>query len=218
MDANATEEQQIEAFKKWWKENGSSIITGLLLGLAILFGARSWFAYQERTAENASDIYTSLMSALNSGDNLAVTQKAGMLIADFSGTPYASLAAMAVARVKLEEDELEAARAQLQWALDNAGSDVIRETARLRLVRVLIAEGKYADAEAMINQAEASEAFEPLYRELRGDIHFARGDTASARAEYEHALAAMTPDMPERQLVQLKYDNAAMPEAGGAGE
>jgi predicted negative regulator of RcsB-dependent stress response len=218
MDANATEEQQIEAFKKWWKENGSSIITGLLLGLAILFGARSWFAYQERTAENASDIYTSLMSALNSGDNLAVTQKAGMLIADFSGTPYASLAAMAVARVKLEEDELEAARAQLQWALDNAGSDVIRETARLRLVRVLIAEGKYADAEAMINQAEASEAFEPLYRELRGDIHFARGDTASARAEYEHALAAMTPDMPERQLVQLKYENAAMPEAGGAGE
>ena len=218
MDANATEEQQIEAFKKWWKENGSSIITGLLLGLAILFGARSWFAYQERTAENASDIYTSLMSALNSGDNLAVTQKAGMLIADFSGTPYASLAAMAVARVKLEEDELEAARAQLQWALDNAGSAVIRETARLRLVRVLIAEGKYADAEAMINQAEASEAFEPLYRELRGDIHFARGDTASARAEYEHALAAMTPDMPERQLVQLKYDNAAMPEAGGAGE
>ena len=218
MDANATEEQQIEAFKKWWKENGSSIITGLLLGLAILFGARSWFAYQERTAENASDIYTSLMSALNSGDTLAVTQKAGMLIADFSGTPYASLAAMAVARVKLEEDELEAARAQLQWALDNAGSDVIRETARLRLVRVLIAEGKYADAEAMINQAEASEAFEPLYRELRGDIHFARGDTASARAEYEHALAAMTPDMPERQLVQLKYENAAMPEAGGAGE
>ena len=218
MDANATEEQQIEAFKKWWKENGSSIITGLLLGLAILFGARSWFAYQERSAENASDIYTSLMAALTSGDTLAVTQKAGMLIADFSGTPYASLAAMAVARVKLEEDELEAARAQLQWALDNAGSDAIRETARLRLVRVLIAEGKYAEAEAMINQAEASEAFEPLYRELRGDIHFARGDTASARAEYEHALAAMTPDMPERQLVQLKYDNAAMPEAGGAGE
>lgn len=218
MDANATEEQQIEAFKKWWKENGSSIITGLLLGLAILFGARSWFAYQERSAENASDIYTSLMAALTSGDTLAVTQKAGMLIADFSGTPYASLAAMAVARVKLEEDELEAARAQLQWALDNAGSDAIRETARLRLVRVLIAEGKYAEAEAMINQAEASEAFEPLYRELHGDIHFARGDTASARAEYEHALAAMTPDMPERQLVQLKYDNAAMPEAGGAGE
>jgi predicted negative regulator of RcsB-dependent stress response len=141
-----------------------------------------------------------------------------MLIADFSGTPYAPLAAMAVASIKLEEDELEAARAQLQWALDNADSDVIRETARLRLVRVLTAEGKYKDAEAMINQAEASEAFEPLYRELRGDIHLARGDTASARAEYEHALAAMKPDMPERQLVQLKYDNTAMPGVGGAGE
>ena len=144
MDAHATEEQQIEALKKWWKENGSSIITGLLLGLAVLFGARSWFAYQERTAENASNIYTTLMTALNNGEHAVVTQKAGMLIADYSGSPYASLAALAVARVKLEQDELEAARAQLQWALDNAGTNGIRETARLRLVRVLTAEGKCA--------------------------------------------------------------------------
>jgi predicted negative regulator of RcsB-dependent stress response len=218
MDANATEEQQLEALKKWWKENGSSIITGLLLGLAILFGAKSWFAYQERTAENASNIYATLMTALNSGDYGVVTQKAGMLIADYSATPYASLAALAVARVKLEQDELEAARAQLQWALDNAGSDLIRETARLRLVRVLTAEGSYEQAEALINQAGATEAFAPLYRELHGDIHLARGDLASARAEYEHALAAMTPDMPERQLVQLKYDNTAMLADSEAGE
>ena len=218
MDANVTEEQQVEALKKWWKENGSSIITGLLLGLAILFGAKSWFAYQERTAENASNIYATLMTALNSGDYGVVTQKAGMLIADYSGTPYASLAALAVARVKLEEDELEAARAQLQWVLDNAGSDLIRETARLRLVRVLTAEGSYEQAEALINEAGASEAFAPLYRELHGDIHLARGDLASARAEYEHALAAMTPDMPERQLVQLKYDNTAVQGDSEAGE
>jgi predicted negative regulator of RcsB-dependent stress response len=114
MDANATEEQQIEALKKWWKENGSSIITGLLLGLAILFGAKSWFAYQERSAENASNIYATLMTALNSGDHAVVTQKAGMLIADYSGTPYAALGALAVARIRLEADELEAARAQLR--------------------------------------------------------------------------------------------------------
>ena len=99
MVAHETEEQQIEALKKWWKENGSSIITGLLLGLAILFGAKSWFAYQERTAENASNIYATLMTALNSGDYGVVTQKAGMLIADYSGTPYASMAALAVARL-----------------------------------------------------------------------------------------------------------------------
>ena len=46
-----TEDQQLEDFKKWWKENGSSIITGVVLGLAVLFGTRSWFTWQERTAE-----------------------------------------------------------------------------------------------------------------------------------------------------------------------
>ena len=85
-------------------------------------------------------------------------------------------------------------------------------------MRVLTAEGSYEQAEALINEAGASEAFAPLYRELHGDIHLARGDRASARAEYEHALAAMTPDMPERQLVQLKYDNTAVLDGGEAGE
>jgi predicted negative regulator of RcsB-dependent stress response len=83
-------------------------------------------------------------------------------------------------------------------------------------VRVLIAEGRHEEAEALINQASASEIYAPLYRELHGDIHLARGDLASARAEYEHALAAMKPELPERQLVQLKYDNTAV--LAGEGE
>lgn len=215
MDPNVTEEQQIEAFKKWWKENASSIITGLLLGLAVLFGTRAWFAYEERKAENASNVYATMMAALNNGEGTVVVQKAGILITDFSSTPYAPLAALAVARVKLDQDELEAAHAQLLWAMDNAKSDVIRDTARLRLVRVMIAEGKLEEAEAMINQASATDAFEPLYRELRGDIHLARGDRASAHAEYELALAAMKRELPERVLVQLKYDNTAMLDNGG---
>ena len=59
-----TEDQQLEELKKWWKENGSSIITGVVLGLAILFGARAWFAWQERTAQQASAVYTVMMLSL----------------------------------------------------------------------------------------------------------------------------------------------------------
>ena len=36
MDTLTTEEQQIDAIKQWWKENGSSIVTGVVLGLAVL--------------------------------------------------------------------------------------------------------------------------------------------------------------------------------------
>ena len=64
MDANLTDEERLEVIKKWWRENGSSIITGVVLGLAVLFGSKAWFAYQDRKAETASNIYTTLIVAL----------------------------------------------------------------------------------------------------------------------------------------------------------
>jgi predicted negative regulator of RcsB-dependent stress response len=207
METNQTEEQQIEAVKQWWKENASSIITGLLLGLALLFGAKSWFAYQERTAENASNVYTTLMNALRQDDQTAVNQKAAMLIADYSSTPYAALGAMVLAKLKIGQGELEAASAQLQWVLDNAGSDLLRQLARLRLVRVLIAAGDPDGAEALLDQAPPDTAFAPFYSELRGDIHAVRGDAERARAEYENALSLMQADTPEYSIVRLKYEN-----------
>jgi predicted negative regulator of RcsB-dependent stress response len=214
MELHATEEQQIESFKKWWKDNGSSIITGVLLGLAMLFGAKSWFAYQERTAESASNIYTTLMNALNNGQESLVNEQAGVLISDFSSTPYAPLAALALAKIKLEQGELQAAHAQLQWALDHAGSDVIRHTVRLRLAGVMMVEDDLAGAEALVGQAGDEGGFVSLYAEIRGDIQLARGATANARAQYAHALAAMTEESPGRQVLQLKYDStvqAAVP-------
>lgn len=215
MELHETEEQQIESFKKWWKDNASSVITGILLGLAVLFGAKSWFAYQERTAENASNIYTTLINALNNGQESLVNEQAGILISDFSSTPYAPLAALALAKLKLEQDELQAAHAQLQWALDHAGSDVIRHTARLRLARVMMAEDDLAAAETLVGQAGDEGGFASLYAEIRGDIHLARGDMANARTQYEHALAAMTEESPGRRVLQLKYDSTQPAAAPG---
>jgi predicted negative regulator of RcsB-dependent stress response len=208
MDANLTDEEKLELLKKWWKENGGSIITGVVLGLALLFGGKAWFAYQERQAATASNIYAVMMVALDNGNAAVVTQRAGILMTDFSSTPYASLAGLALAKLKLDEGELVAAHAHLRWVLDNAGSEVLRETARLRLIRVLIAEQDLDGAEALIAQANKAGAFEALYAEIDGDIYTARGDFINASKAYEQALAAMAGDSPGRKQLQLKYEHA----------
>ena len=64
---SASEKEQIEALQKWWKENGSSIITGLLLGVSILVGGKAWFSYQETQSLNASNIYAMMMAASQGG-------------------------------------------------------------------------------------------------------------------------------------------------------
>ena len=35
---NETEEQQAERLRQWWRENGRSVLTGLVLGIAIVVG------------------------------------------------------------------------------------------------------------------------------------------------------------------------------------
>ena len=41
MEQYETEEQQVEAIKRFWKENGLSLVIGALLGLGGLLGAEN---------------------------------------------------------------------------------------------------------------------------------------------------------------------------------
>jgi len=217
MDAHLTDDEKLAEVKKWWGENGGSIITGVVLGLAVLFGGKAWFAYQERNAETASNIYTTLMTALEGGDEQVVNERAAMLISDYSSTPYAALAALALARINIEADELEAAQSRLQWVMDNSDSDTMRDTARLRMARVLVAMGNLDAATSLLDQATTGTPFDPLYTEVRGDIDVARGDRAAANKAYQAALDATASDSPGRHLLQLKYDSTLVAATAAAG-
>lgn len=207
MDANLTDDEKLEQIKKWWGENGGSIITGVVLGLAVLFGTKAWFSYQERNAQTASNLYTVLMSALESGDTAAVSQKAGILTTDYAATPYATLAALAQARSKIESGDLPAAQGQLEWVLENSSSGIMQDTARLRLARVLLAQENFDGAETLLSQASGGNTFEPLYTEVQGDIHVARGDLAAANQSYKEALAATAAGSPGQHMLELKYQS-----------
>jgi predicted negative regulator of RcsB-dependent stress response len=207
MDANLTDEEKLEQIKKWWGENGGSIITGIVLGLAVLFGTKAWFSYQERTAQTASNLYTVLMSAMESGDAAVVSQKTGVLISEYSDTPYAALGALALAKEKIKAGDLPAAQAQLEWVLENSPSDIMRDTARLRLARVLIALENLDGAETLLSQAVTGNAFDPLYTEVRGDVYVARGNIAAANQAYQEALAATAAGSPGQHMLELKYQS-----------
>jgi predicted negative regulator of RcsB-dependent stress response len=207
MDANLTDDEKLEQLKKWWGENGSSIITGVVLGLAVLFGSKAWFSWQERNAQNASNLYTVLMNSMQGGDAMAVSQKAGVLVAEYGDTPYAALAALALAKVRIEAGDLVAAQAQLEWVLENSKSDMMQNTARLRLARVLIALENLDGAETLLNQAVQGNAFEPLYKEVRGDVYIARGNMVAANRAYQEALAATAAGSPGQHLLELKYQS-----------
>ena len=57
MASYASDEEQLEALKTWWQENGTSLVLGVALVIAVFFGARQWQAGNQVEAGNASDLY-----------------------------------------------------------------------------------------------------------------------------------------------------------------
>jgi predicted negative regulator of RcsB-dependent stress response len=188
MNEYETEEQQVEALKKWWKENSTSLIVGLFLGVAILFGGRYYMNHKNVHATEASDIYMQVMQsvAMNRVDDRTIDMH-NQLINKYADTPYAALSALALAKSEYVKNNVDAAAAQLVLAAKYADDDVIEQTANLRLASVYIEQKKFEEAEALLNSSH-DKAFDARYEELRGDLYVAQGDTAQARIAYDKAI------------------------------
>ena len=54
MDVYTTEEQQIEAIKKWWQTNGNSVLIGIALAIAAVLGYQTWNQNKQANSEAAA--------------------------------------------------------------------------------------------------------------------------------------------------------------------
>ena len=99
MDEFESEDQQVEAIKKWWKENGASLILGLGIGIAALLGWREYLAYKTDHSAEASDLYQAVQAqVVNNRLDDDHAAKADQIRAEYSDTPYAALVSMAQAK------------------------------------------------------------------------------------------------------------------------
>ncbi len=213
MDIYTTEEQQVAAIKKWWDDNKWSLIGGVVIGVGALWGGRAWLDNQQVYSEAASAVYQQMLENVSQGKNEDAAEQGAQLLGQFSDTAYASLAALMMAKTKVEGGDAAAASAHLRWALDNAENDAVRHEARLRLARLMVAEGKYDDALNFLNGIEAG-IYESTYEQLKGDIYIAMGQPESARTAFMRALASAAPEERGRELLQMKLDDLGQPVSG----
>ncbi len=210
MELHTSEQEQVEALKKWWHENKNGLIVGLVIGIGAVVGYRSWLDYNERIAKSASDTYEKLMVAVTGNNSQDIATHAGTLVSQYSGTPYAALGALMLAKSKVESGDLAAAAQQLRWAMDNADQDEVAHVARLRLGRVLLSDGKADEALALVKGVN-DKAFASGYEELRGDIYLAQGQRELARTAYGQALATLPASANNREMLQMKLDDLGRP-------
>ncbi|MBK5931230.1 YfgM family protein [Halochromatium salexigens] len=184
-----TDDETVEAIKKWWKENGTAVIAGLVIGLVVVFGWRAWINHQEQVGQRASLAFEQLLMAANRGQHDAAVKQTEALIDAHAKTPYAALAELTLAKVRIAQDDLDGAAEALRSAVERAPNPGLAKLAAFRLARVLIANEAFEDALAVIERHDDGGAFSADFAGLRGDIALAQGETADARAAYEAALA-----------------------------
>jgi len=200
-----TEEQQVEAIKKWWKENRSLVIAGILLGATVVFGWRYYDNYQKNHAEYASDVYDSIIQTVARSQNADDLQiKVNELLADYADTPYASLSALVLAKKQLKSGDFTKAQQQLEWVVNNANQEELRHIARLRLTRLLFS-GKQYDAALKLLDVDFPESFAVMYEELKGDLYVAQGEINQARAAYDKAI--LSSGLQAGKWLKLKRDD-----------
>jgi len=190
MEEFESEDQQIEAIKKWLKENGASLLLGLGIGVAALLGWREYLSYQTDHSAEASDLYQAVQTqvAQNRLDDAHIN-KADVIRNEYSDTPYAALVSMAQAKYEFENDNVESALMHLRWASENSTESDVQHVAKLRLARILIVQNKFAEAETIL-YADYPSGFTAGYEELKGDMYVAKGEVAQARVAYDKAINA----------------------------
>lgn len=203
-----TDEEQVEKLKKWWQENGRSVVAGIVIGVGGLFGYRYWVDYQNRIAEEASLHFSEMVVALDATRNEEVVSRAETLLSEYASTEYAIMARLALARMHVENRNFDQAAEQLQQVVGTVDNQPLGYLARKRLAAVQL-EMANPDQALSTLSIDFPDEFNAAVEELKGDIYVEQGKTTEAAEAYRKALRA-TPGPADSQFVQQKLNDLGL--------
>ncbi|MGR9115498.1 MAG: YfgM family protein [Gammaproteobacteria bacterium] len=206
MEIYETEEEQVEALKRWWKENGQATITGVIVGVALILGWNFWQSYKRDQTLQASALYEQLLTAADEGKADSAEKIADRINEQYESVAYSTYAALIKAKIKVQQNDLAAAKQILEATAASADQE-LSHVARLRLIRILLAQGEYEKGLQLIAEVDPGSmtGFAGAYEELRGDLYVALDSLGEARTAYQSALRSGH----QSPLLQLKIDDLA---------
>ncbi|EHZ2540216.1 TPA: YfgM family protein [Vibrio parahaemolyticus] len=203
MELYDTEEQQVEAIKDWWKENGKAVIIGAVVGLGGLFG---WRYYQDtviQASETASQSYTTAMNTLQE-KGVDAQSDVQAFIESNEVKEYSVLAALQLAKAQVEAKDFAAALEQLKWAQSNTKDTALSPLISYRIARIETEMGNFDAANTELGKVTDT-AWAGRIAELRGDIALRQGDKDAAYVVYTEAQQAADAS----PTLQMKLDDLA---------
>ena len=201
-----TEQEQIQQLKTWVKTYVPTILLGVVIAVIIMTGWRAWQTHRNKVLLHASAVYDEMLTARAQNNPNEAAVQAKKLLSHYKNTPYADMAALMLSRDFVLKKNYPEALKQLDWVMGHANDRTIRQIARLRQARILIAQKNPQDALTLLKKIN-DKAFIGLIDETRGDAFLAMNDKSSARKAYDQALAELPNAEVTRPILQMKFEN-----------
>jgi len=210
-----SDEEQLEALQNWWKENGWSLLTGVVIVLVVFFGNRYWQGSVQANAEAASALYDGIMermavnvnAEINDEDLAAIEENYDELRNSFPDSIYARYGAMMLASAYVSKANYDQAAAELNWVMENQELGFMQSAepelfliTRLKLARVRLAQEQPQAALDLLSVVDPG-VLAAGFAEVQGDAYTQLGQMEQARAAYQRAIG-LGPE--NASLIELK--------------
>ena len=184
----------------WLEENYKSLILGLLIGLAILYGYKSYISDRNLSQLTLSREYDIAVTAYKNGNTELIVDYSKKNIIDNPKNIYTNLSNLYSAKIMYEKNKYNEAYIYLDHIINSSTDKDIKNLAIYRKSKILIDEGKLEDALSILNNSQNYQ-----HIELKGDLYVLKADYVTAINYYKDVLTfSITPN--ERKNIISKIN------------
>jgi len=210
IEGYETEEQQVDAIKKWWSENGTMLVVGAVVGLAGLWGWRYYGETVTTNQEKASTEFQQVLSKFEADGEDQSSTEMRAFIADNKDNNYATLGALLLVKEAVQAKDFALAKTQLTNLLASNSYEPLTPVIQLRLARVNSELGDYQAALTTLDKITAK-GFIVKANQSKGLVYLKQGDVEAARNAFQTAVDASEGRVDP--LLQLQLDDLAVAKA-----
>lgn len=207
MDELLSEKEQIEQIREWWKENGTYVIAGIVLGIGGIVGFNTWKGSQLKTRVEASNRFEELAEEVAENRLDAAETIAADISSSYAGTIYSDQARLAMARLYMDQGRDQDAARELETLIAGGSSAEMKLVARLRLGKILLYQGKPDEVLSVLAGYDDT-GFASRFSATLGDAHIALGNYEQAEAAYRRALDdPRAAQLMDATLIEMKIND-----------
>ena len=191
-----------EKVVSWFEENYKSLILGVLIGLSVLFGYKSYLSSQNSTQLELSRQFDLAVTSYQKGSTSEILSFSKLNMLDNSENIYTSLANLYSAKIMYLENKFDQSYLFLDHIILNSDDNEIVNIAKYRKAKILIEEMKYDQAHNLLG----NDPDNYQHIELKGDLYYLQNNDDEALRYYNKVLAyTITPNEKKNILAKINF-------------